>query len=266
MCVCWGGECRILARPQAQSGWVWCLQWHRRSGPGREPCPSQGWSRNAYTIWRLDGARAGLSAGLEPPGLGSRSWKREAGGSVEACIELDPTESHWCHSVLLVFQEFTLLTVFSHTWNPTSLALPCGLPFAPNTTKSTTDTNPRRWPSFWYVPSWTVVGHTPANCPHTELLITFLLPPSFLPTAFVDLGLPQQLTLAAQLCWLVLGVQLTWQSGGARRPPWVAFWPQVTGLASCMVGYTLQTRSAQNDLGVFSRCLNWCMWQKLVNC
>lgn len=87
------------------------------------------------------------------------------------------------------------------------------------------------------------MGHTPANCLHTELLITFLLPPSSLPMAFVDLGFPQQLTSAAQLCWLVLSVVVLaeWKSQKASTGGFLA---PVTGLASSMAGCALQTRSA----------------------
>lgn len=44
--------------------------------------------------------------------------------------------------------------------------------------------------------------------------MTFRLPPSSLPMAFVDLGFPPQLTSAAQLCWLVLSavVLAEWKS------------------------------------------------------
>lgn len=75
----------VLARPQAQSGGVWGVssdtgEQSQHGGVVGEPSPSQGWNRIALTTWRLNGAEAGLSAGLGPLGLGSRRKKKRGWG------------------------------------------------------------------------------------------------------------------------------------------------------------------------------------------
>ena len=114
-----------LATPFFQAN-VWVLGWGVW-GFGRAPGPEWGslvissgtgdqgqagspaWAKGEAetSIWRLNGAKASLSVGLEPLGLGSRRKKREAERSVGVQVQLDPVESHSCTSVFVVFGAFT---------------------------------------------------------------------------------------------------------------------------------------------------------------
>lgn len=277
MCVCIGGVGegrRGRVRPGPRVGESWSVRCQRRAGPAG--CPA--WTKGEAEMHIPNGGgvelRPACLLAWSPRGWDPGGSKRDARGSSMHggwVGSWGSTENHWWSSIAVIFQEFTFWDTCSWMFSPTHRIpprLPCVLPFAPNTTKSTTNTNPRGVPVTVVFPGGPWWDALLLIAP----TLTFWLPSFYhlpFPNCFCWSWFPVAINFGslAVLADSLSAASLAESQGqGVTRPPWVAFLApgHVVGPQSCSCAP--QTRSAWSDLGVTSRCLSCCTWQQLVNC